>query len=993
MKNIKLYLTIILLLSLECLAYGQCTNRQEIIEVPQGNGGGWFGSVIDTYGSSFIIGSYGDDEMAQNSGAAYLYQGTEGNRTVTKLLPSDGTTSSRFGWSVALHQQTAVVGSPDRKAVYKYTKVGGSWVEEKIQPSTLSQNINFGNSIDIEGNIIIVGDYGVDGAGYNYSSGRVYIYENGIETILSPPMDESYLQFGYKVAIDGGKILVGAPGKILNGDKNGAAYLYSKLNGVWTLEQEFLSPTPRDRSRFGLDLCLKGDRAAIAEPGLSNSHGIVYVFDKSGNAWGSASIIPSNSTTGDQFGYGIEISTDEIIVSASRNNNGQVYKYAYDGSTWSEEILPIPPWNPSEFGGAVAYLGDSYILGAWRELSSVGRAYIYHCDKPNPCSPDHDILWDFYQSTGGPSWTNITTSTQMVGAVNVPYMLAWWENLYYQFGFTNWVDISSIIEFQPLFTDIDFVNLIDFYQSNPTLIDAGTPTAVTDAWFADCDPCGIQDGSPWKGITCNSIGEITHINLHSSGLVGTLPSSLSGLTSMQSLNLGNNQLSGSIPSTYASLINLQIWNMESNGFSGQFPSFLVDFDYLQYLHLGNNDLSGSLPLDFSNLTYLKEFRVNDNQLSGSLTNTFGSCTQLIHFDASSNSLNNNLPSSFGGLADLTHIYLDENQFTGEIPGQWGDLQSIIRIDVSQNQLTGTLLDNNLEKLCPINTITNYHINDGNNIDELWSMMCHCVSTDYPTFSMYPAFVQGQADPNMPCCQIFTDDVIQDGDGNVYTAYRIGNQVWLQENLMTTSCLDGTALPNYRRNGNDHNTTGGIVWYGDNTCVTPLVTNASNLSGGFAPGLVIPYGRYYSHYIFSQGSTAFITGNYTQYSDGAICQVCPEGFRIANAADFYYLKQFIGSKDIYDVTETCFNPLGAGFINTTHTPQQYTHASGYTYTAAWASAQSRAYIWVSSNNLTSITTLPMDIHIFPNTGIELGSGTNAVHLQPRNAYRTLRCIKQ
>ena len=609
------------------------------------------------------------------------------------------------------------------------------------------------------------------------------------------------------------------------------------------------------------------------------------------------------------------------------------------------------------------------------------------------CPNEYPILWDFYQSTGGPNWTNITSNTVTVGAVNVPEMLVWWEQLYYQYGFTNWVDISSIIEFEPILTDIDFPHLINYYQNNPSLVVAGTTSVVSDAWFEDCDPCGIDDGSPWKGITCNGNREITHINLHSSNLVGSLPASLSGLTSLQLLNLGDNAISGSIPADYASLINLQILNISSNSLSGQFPTYIKDFNYLQYLHLGNNDLTGSLPQDFSKLIYLKEFRVNDNQLSGGLNNSLGNCAQLIHFDASSNQLENDLPPSLGALPDLTHIYLDENKFVGEVPGQWGDLQSIVRIDVRQNLLTGTLLNNNLEKLCPINTITNYHINDGNNIDEMWSMMCHCVSTDYPTFSMYPAAIPGLADPNTPCCQIFTDDVITDGDGNIYTAYRIGNQVWLQENLMTRSCLDGTPLPKYRSTSNSLDISP-TVFYGDSSCDIPLVASVSNLTNGYSLGDIIPYGLHYSQYLFSQNNSNTITGNYSQYSDGSVCQVCPQGYKIATGQDFQILKQFLNGKDIHDVNETCIKPIGGGFID--DLPQQLP-GGNQPYYFAPSMGQGTDYLWTSSNASSPFgvqLVQPYDIHFSSNGSIETDSyGNQGLHLQPRANYRSIRCIKE
>ena|GEM_PF-2703274 len=593
------------------------------------------------------------------------------------------------------------------------------------------------------------------------------------------------------------------------------------------------------------------------------------------------------------------------------------------------------------------------------------------------CPQQYPILWDFYQSTGGPNWTNVTAPTITVGDVDVPYMITWWKDLYDLYGFFDWQGIQSIIEFQPILPHVDFVSLINFYQNNPGLVQAGTyQTVVSDTWFEDCDPCGLQDGTPWKGITCNANNEITHIYLHSSNLIGSLPSSLSGLTSLQSLNLANNQLSGTIPTAYAALTGLQIWNIEDNQLSGVCPSYLNSFNYLQYLNFANNNLSGILLSDFSNLSYLKEFRVNNNQITGTVSNTIENCLQLIHFDASDNILSGSLPPGFGALPDLTHIYLDENQFTGQVPGQWGDLQSIVRIDVSQNQLTRTLFDDNLEKLCPINTIANVHINDGNNIDELWSMMCNCVDNLSSSAVLPPPQL---ADPNLPCCQVFADDLIIDGDGNQYTASRIGNQIWLKENLMTSSCLDGTPLPNYILSNweIDHYTTEGTG--------TPLyVWPYRDID------MKVPWGALYSHYIFNIDNDLTLTSsgftNPPPYTDGAVCQICPQGYRLPNSQDYVYLFDYIKSMPGYhpqaSVSDTdifkCFRPTASG--------EAVSGGNGY---INYVGAGGITYLW--SSNIGTIQT-GWDFHILHESNIE-SYNSNGHHTIIRTSYRSLRCIKE
>ncbi len=54
--------------------------------------------------------------------------------------------------------------------------------------------------------------------------------------------------------------------------------------------------------------------------------------------------------------------------------------------------------------------------------------------------------------------------------------------------------------------------------------------------------------STWYGITVTD-GRVTSVNLHGNNLVGTIPSTIGNMDSLQYLNFGYNQLIGSIPLT------------------------------------------------------------------------------------------------------------------------------------------------------------------------------------------------------------------------------------------------------------------------------------------------------------------------------------------------------------------------------------------------------------------------------------------------------------
>ena len=73
---------------------------------PDGAGGDFFGNSVSLSGNTALIGSFSDDDKANRSGSAYLFDVTTGN-LLHKLTVPDGASDDFFGISVSLSGNTA----------------------------------------------------------------------------------------------------------------------------------------------------------------------------------------------------------------------------------------------------------------------------------------------------------------------------------------------------------------------------------------------------------------------------------------------------------------------------------------------------------------------------------------------------------------------------------------------------------------------------------------------------------------------------------------------------------------------------------------------------------------------------------------------------------------------------------------------------------------------------------------------------------------------
>lgn len=197
-----------------------------------------FGQAVSMSNNVVVVGANLDDENGSGAGAAYVFRwdGTSWTEE-QKLLASDGAPVDVFGAKVAISDDTIIVGAEledqsgfDAGAAYSYKWNGTQWLQEqKILATDGAPGDNFGRSLDISGNVLVIGAVHIEVEGTD--SGAAYIFRwNGASWIQAEKLlpSDGYANdaFGGSVALGDDVIVVGAMTDDDNGPRSGSVYIY-----------------------------------------------------------------------------------------------------------------------------------------------------------------------------------------------------------------------------------------------------------------------------------------------------------------------------------------------------------------------------------------------------------------------------------------------------------------------------------------------------------------------------------------------------------------------------------------------------------------------------------------------------------------------------------------------------------------------------------------------------------------------------------------------
>lgn len=368
-----------------------------------------FGWSVDMDGDFLVIGAYGEDhdENDANSlskaGSAYIFQNIAGTWTeMQKIVASDREADDEFGWSVAVHDSTIVVGAhiedhdvsgADFKyhsgSVYMFELDGtGTWNQtQKVVADDRWVDMNFpngysgedladqfGHTVDIWGDYMIVGalhhDYATTSptlTGALWSSGAAYIFERsgGTWTQVQKIQNSDRVawdRFGSEVAIDTNVIIVGvyAEDEDENGNNqlmnSGSAYMFERNPaGVWNETQKIVPNDRNSGDHFGWSVDFEDTLMVIGchsddhdefDANLLADAGSAYIFERNAGLWVQLQKIDaSDRAEGDDFGVDVGLTGYTVLVGAQYNDFNDIGADSLDdagaGYFFSNNLCPV----------------------------------------------------------------------------------------------------------------------------------------------------------------------------------------------------------------------------------------------------------------------------------------------------------------------------------------------------------------------------------------------------------------------------------------------------------------------------------------------------------------------------------------------------------------------------------------------------------------------------------------------------------------------------
>lgn len=236
-----------------------------------------------------------------------------------------------------LNSQNSIV---DAGSAFFFYRNNGNWNQvQKVTAPVRTIGDEFGSAVAIDGNYAVISarfeqEDSLEGGTTMNDAGSAYIFELNAgawaptEKITASDRDVND-NFGESISMSGDYIIVGAPEEDPSGlGAGGSAYIYERSGSIWNEVQKINSSDVQTSDRFGTSVSISEDFAIVGartekhsdtlNNNTMNSAGSAYIFHKAitGTWLQSEKIVASDRAVGDQYGYEAAITGSFFMIGA-----------------------------------------------------------------------------------------------------------------------------------------------------------------------------------------------------------------------------------------------------------------------------------------------------------------------------------------------------------------------------------------------------------------------------------------------------------------------------------------------------------------------------------------------------------------------------------------------------------------------------------------------------------------------------------------------------
>jgi hypothetical protein len=271
-------------------------------------------------------------------------------------------------------------------------------VPDALLTSTFGFTGGAGDAVAIDGDVLVAGLPGDGTLGLNAGAALVFkrVGTRWVEEALLLASDGTGNDlFGFSVALEGGRIVVGAPGRHFGGlESVGAVYIFDRIGEAWTQTATLMQTVPLEGDRYGETLALQGDQLLtgapqepdllVDPPGLTGGRATLHQYN--GTSWDLVlNIQPGDLDDGDRFSAGLALDGDLIAIGAPAETaigaprSGTVRTYQRVNGVWLPTARIFAPLEQEDafYGASIGLSNGRLAVGAPGASLDSGVVYTY----------------------------------------------------------------------------------------------------------------------------------------------------------------------------------------------------------------------------------------------------------------------------------------------------------------------------------------------------------------------------------------------------------------------------------------------------------------------------------------------------------------------------------------------------------------------------------------------------------------------------------------